>query len=244
MEDNRKKWHRLSFYQRLKAYKLLPSILVMAIVFVIFVISFFVYNIPGVEENSVASNLLLAIFTSLLVTVFTMLVDIIVEYKKHKNEVFFEDMQQFGIESMSINKEELIMDYLPQCDEHLWISGYRLILTYKLRKEFCEAIGRGAELSMIICPPWTDAFKMVYGNTEKVMQYYLGFLESVCKQIKNGDKRDLANYRVRFINKPIFSDTYRLDGNLISGPYMHNPDSEYRKMMARLPLDRTMTISP
>ena len=37
---------------------------------------------------------------------------------------------------------------------------------------------------------------------------------------------------VRFTKKPLFSDTYKVDMNIITGPYMHNHDEEHHRITA------------
>lgn len=66
----------------------------------------------------------------------------------------------------------------------IWISGYRLILTCELKKDIYDSILRGADLKAIICPPWSDAFKMVYGSNEKVVDNYLKVFMPSIKPVK------------------------------------------------------------
>ena len=40
-------------------------------------------------------------------------------------------------------------------------------------------------------------------------------------------------FKVFIVEKPIFSDTYRVDQNMVTGPYMHNKDTEYGRIMAK-----------
>ena len=40
-------------------------------------------------------------------------------------------------------------------------------------------------------------------------------------------------YSIYFTDKPLFSDTYKVDQNLVTGPYMHNRDGEYKRLMAK-----------
>ena len=223
---------KYSFIQKIHAYKLEPQIAVVGIVIVIFFVSFFLYHIPYLSNNEVASNLLLAIFTSLLVTVFTMVADIVVSYRSHQNETFFEDMHEFGIGSLNGDKETALREHLKECDKVIWISGYRLIMTEHLKNEIHDDILRGAPVYAVICPPWTDAFKMVYGTNEKVMDYYFKVFGSMLSAKNDAHRKD-DELEIHFLNKPIFSDTYRVDQHLITGPYMHNKDPEFKKMMAK-----------
>ena len=94
--------------------------------------------------------MLLAVFTSLLVTVFTMVTDIVVTYQVRKNETFFEDMHQFGIDGLNDNKGTALHEMLIDCNKIIWITGYRLIMTEHLKNDIHEAIKRGAAVSAVI----------------------------------------------------------------------------------------------
>lgn len=223
---------KMNIRERIKAYKLSTQVWVAEIMFVIFVLSLIAYQIPALRENEVVSNILLALFTSLLVTIFTLTADIIVNYHNRKNEEFLEDLHLFGIQHLHRDKKEALKTLLSECDRIIWISGYRLILTCELKKDIYDSIKRGADLKAIICPPWSDAFKMVYGSNEKVIDNYLKVFSIINKARKETGKTG-KQIEVVFVDKPIFSDTYRVDQHLITGPYMHNRDPEYRRLMAK-----------
>ena len=219
-------------WERIKAYKLQTQVWITVIMFLIFIVSLLAYQVPELRENEISANILMALFTSLLVTVFTMLADIVVSYHSHKSEKFLEDLHQFGIQNLYQNKKEALQSLLSDCDRTIWISGYRLILTCNVKKDIYDAIKRGAEVCAVICPPWVDAFKMVYGSNEKVLDNYLQVFETINKARKEM-KKSPESMKVVFVDKPIFSDTYRVDQNLITGPYMHNKDEEYHRLMAK-----------
>ncbi len=219
-------------WNKIKAYKLQTQIWIAALMFVIFLISLGAYQIPDLRKNEIIGNILLALFTSLLVTVFTMLADIIVNYQSHKNEEYLEDLQEFGIQNLFRDKYEALKALLGDCDRIIWISGYRLILTCKLKQEIYDAIKRGADVKAVICPPWETAFRLVYGDNEKVMDNYLQVFEAMNRARKEVGKTE-EHLQVMFVNKPIFSDTYRVDQNLVTGPYMHNKDEKYHRLMAK-----------
>lgn len=223
---------RKSLWSKLKSYKLDVQVIIALILLLVFVLSIIFYLIPDVRGNEIAANLLLALFTSLLVSVFTLSADIIVAYNQHKNETYLENLREFGIGNLYSNKEIILREYLQDCDHLIWISGYRLILTRKLEREIGESIERGADFRALICPPWTEAFKMVYGTNEKVMDNYFIIFHSV-HEARKATKKDSRRDSVVFVNKPIFSDTYRIDQKLITGPYMHNRDRKYNRLMAK-----------
>lgn len=220
------------FLDRVKAYKLGTQIVIAVILFAVFVLSLLLYCLPDIRNNEIAGNLLLALFTSLLVSVITLVADIIVEFKKHKNETYLENLREFGIGNLYRNKEEVLREFLQECDRQIWVSGYRLILTRNLKKDIYDAMKRGADFKALICPPWTDAFKLVYGSNEKVLDNYLQIFHLVNKARKETGK-DEKLVEVVFVDKPIFSDTYRVDQKLVTGPYMHNKDEEYNILMAK-----------
>ena len=217
---------------RIKAYKLQTQFWIMIIMSLIFILSLLAYQVPELRSDEVTANVLLALFTSLLVTVFTMLADIVVSYHSHKNEKFLEDLHEFGIQNLYQDKKEALQSLLADCDRMIWISGYRLILTNNIKKDIYDSIKRGADVRAVICPPWVPAFQMVYGSNEKVLDNYVQVFQTINKGRKEMGK-DEDTMQVVFVDKPIFSDTYRVDQNLITGPYMHNKDEEYHRLMAK-----------
>lgn len=75
-----------TLWSKIKAYKLQTQFWIMIIMLIIFILSLLAYQIPELRQDEVMANILLALFTSLLVTVFTMLADIIVSYHEHKTK--------------------------------------------------------------------------------------------------------------------------------------------------------------
>ena len=223
---------RISVWGRLKAYKLRVQFWIALLMFLLFVLSMAAYQVPAFRENEVISNILLALFTSLLVTVFTMAAEIVVSYHEHRNDQYLEDIYQFGIATFHRDKETALRELLSDCDKTIWISGYRLILTRQLRPDIAAAIRRGAHVTAVICPPWSQGFRLVYGDNEKVLDNYLACFETInaARLERGGAEKD---FRVVFVDKPLFSDTYRIDQNIVTGPYMHNTDPEFKRMMAK-----------
>lgn len=218
---------KLTFFQKIDAYKLKNNFVVVGFLLVVFATAIAVYLIPGMRENEVIANIALACFTSLLATIFAMIADIYVKYRACENDRFLEDIHAFGIENLNKNKEEFLKEVLEDCDKTIWISGYRLILTDRIKGDVEQAMERGAAVTALICPPWSDGFKLVYGEQEQVMEHYLNVFHSIRTKMKS-DKN-----RVLFVEKPLFSDTYRVDQILVTGPYMHNKDLKYNRLMAK-----------
>ena len=224
--------NRLRLRDRIKAYRLDTQVTIAIILFVVFLVSAGLYLIKAVRDDEVLSNIDLALFTSVLASVITLIVDIIVEFDRHKNGAYLENLREFGIGNLYLDKEGVLRELLDESDSKVWVSGYRLILTDKLKKDIQAAILRGADFSAVICPPWTEAFKMVYGTNEKVLDNYFRVFNAVnCARKETG--KSAEQVKVSFVNKPIFSDTYRIDQHYVTGPYMHNKDPEYKFLMAK-----------
>ena len=224
--------NRTSIHDKVKAYKLDTQIIIIIVLLAVLIGSVLLYLIPDARQNPIINNLLLALFTSVLVSIFTLVVDVIVEINKQNREKYLTGIREFGIGNLYLNKEELLKGLIEECDNKIWISGYRLILTNNLKQEIYEAIKRGADFRAVICPPWSEAFKMVYGSDEEVLNNYLQVFNLINEARKETGKND-EQVEVVFVNKPIFSDTYRVDQRLVTGPYMHNKDKKYGRLMAK-----------
>lgn len=220
---------KLSFWKKLRAYRLDSKMVVCITLAIIVAISIVLYCIPWFQTNQIAENILLAVFTSLLVSILVMLTEIYVAFKDNERDQFLTDIHTFGIENLNSNKEEVLRDLLKECDSYIWISGYRLIMTNNLKKDLAEAIIRGAEGKAVLCAPWTEGFQLVYGKHEKVMNNYFEVFHQISLACKQANKQ----FNVLITSKPIFSDTYRVDQNLVTGPYMHNRDVSYNRLMAK-----------
>lgn len=220
---------KLSIWDRVKAYRLKNNVIILGILIVIFVSSIILYMQEWAQKSAIWSNILLACFTSFLATILAMSAEIYVAFRDKERDQFLEDIHIFGIANLNKDKESLLRDLLNDCDKEIWISGYRLILTDHLKSDIAEAIKRGAKVTAVLCAPWTEAFKLVYGTYEKVMDNYF----SVFHAIAMAKKESTQEFKILIVEKPIFSDTYRVDQNLVTGPYMHNKDTEYSRIMAK-----------
>lgn len=218
----------LSLWGRIKAYRLKNNVMVMLALVVIFIISIAVYMLPQCRNNEVLSNIALACFTSLLATIFAMIAEIFVKYKTYENDQFLEDIHTFGIANLNKDKETVLRDLLEDCDKEIWISGYRLILTDHIKSDIARVVRKGVTVKALLCPPWSEAFQLVYGTDEKVMDRYFNVLHAI-----SDAKPNKEDYKILFVDKPLFNDTYRIDQNLVTGPYMHNRDPEYNRIMAK-----------
>ena len=210
----------LSFWARLKAYKLTNNVYVLLLLLLSFGASMYFYLFPSADSDF-GSELWLAMATSVLASIFCLLSDIYVQYKNSEKDQLLEGMHEFGINNLHFNKHELLEQLLPTCEKELYLSGYRLILLDKVSSYLTDAVKQGSQVRMVISPPWWDSFKLVYGENEKVIDHYCRVFHALMQGAS--DFVDFPKQvQVRFINKPLFSDTYKIDHHLITGPYLHN----------------------
>jgi len=219
---------KLSFFEKLKAYHLTPNFFIMLILIGLSIGAFFIYFfVKGVSESGLWSNLFIALFTGFFVSILDMAAGIFIEIKNNERGEALEDIYSFGIEDLSTKKGDVLLEQLTSCKKEIWISGYRLILTNRLRDMFALPVEKGANCKVIVCPPWTDAFKLVYGEDKVIGNYFEVFNALHKASLESG-----AEVKVYFVAKPLFSDTYKIDDKLISGPYLHNRDEKYNRIMA------------
>jgi len=208
----------LSFWAKLRAYKLTNNVYVLLLLTASTLISMALYIFPLPNTGDFGPELALAMATSLLASIFCLLSDIYVQYRNCEKDQLLEGMHEFGINNLHFNKQELLEQLIPKCEKELFLSGYRLILLDKVSPLLTLAVERGAQVRVIVSPPWEQSFKLVYGENEKVIDHYC----NVFMALLSGGGDAAKRCQVRFINKPLFSDTYKVDNHLISGPYLHN----------------------
>ena len=209
--------HRLSFFDKLRAYKLTNNVYVLLLLTVSMLLSLACYILPIFQEDSFFPELALAMATSLLASIFCLISDVYVQFKNSEKDQLLEGMHEFGINNLHFDKQELLEQLLPTCEKELFVSGYRLILLDKIAPLLTEVAQRGVEVRAIISPPWFESFRLVYGEKEKVIDHYCRVFRALSCGPDGG-----ARCQIRFINKPLFSATYKVDQHLITGPYLHN----------------------
>lgn len=222
---------KLSFWQKLKAYKLQNNVYAIILMIVAVIGSFMIYMSP-IANIKIIPELTLAIATSLLATIFSLVADLYVKFKTYENDQLLEGIHEFGISDLHFNKQHLLNNLLKTCDKELWISGYRLILTSKITPAIAQAIRQGAVIKILVSPPWNDGFKLVYGTNERVIDNYCNVFNTIIKTCHELGKKVEDVCEVRFTDKPLFNDTYKIDLNLITGPYMHNRDEDHHRITA------------
>ena len=73
------------------------------------------------------------------------------------------------------------------------------------------------EIRILLCPPWSAGYQLVYGEDDHVMDNYFSVLRSL--QTAYGTHPNRCH--VHLIEKPLFSDTYKFDKDIVTGPYLH-----------------------
>ncbi|EOS53591.1 hypothetical protein [Paenibacillus barengoltzii] len=222
---------RRSIWQKLQAYKLHNNVYVVIMLAVSVAGSILIYVSP-LRESRFVPELALACATSLLASIFQLVSDIYVKYKNLENDKLLEGIHEFGINDLHFNKQQLLEHLLKSCDREVWVSGYRLILTSKIAPSLSQAIKQGANLKLLISPPWMDGFKLVYGESDRVIDNYCKVFSAIAKACREAGRPVEEVCEVRFTQKPLFSDTYKVDLHIVTGPYMHNRDEDDHRITA------------
>ncbi|MGG3452799.1 hypothetical protein D3C76_214420 [compost metagenome] len=220
-----------SLWQKLQAYKLHNNVYVVMMLAVSVLGSILIYISP-MRHNRFVPELALACATSLLASIFSLISDIYVKYKNQENDKLLEGIHEFGINDLHFNKLQLLEHLLKTCDREVWVSGYRLILTSKISPSLSQAIKQGAVLKILISPPWMDGFQLVYGENDRVIDNYCKVFSAIAKACREAGRPVEQVCEVRFTRKPLFSDTYKVDLHIVTGPYMHNRDEDDQRITA------------
>ena len=220
--------HKLSLREKLEAYKLTTNVYILALLLLGTAISIGLYVLPVFSSVPFFNELALAAATSFLASIFCLFSDVYVQYRNCERDGLLSGLHEFGIQDLHFNKGDLLSSLLASCEKTVWISGYRMILTNRLAPKFRQAMERGASAKVLLCPPWSQGFQVVYGCKEKVADNYLNVIHA----LYDGCGGNLERCHVRFTHKPLFNDTYRLDNEIVTGPYMHNRDSEHHRITA------------
>ena len=217
----------LSLHRRLRAYRLHHNVYVLVLLVAAVVGSALVYA-RIYDRAGFWPELALATATSLLATILVLLSETYVKFREHTNDIFLEGIEKLGISNLHFQKGELLAGLMDTCDHVFWASGYRLILTQRLVPQIEAVAKRGVACRLLISPPWHEAYRAVYGENERVMLNYYAVLDAFVR----GSESDAVSCEVRFTDKPLFSDTYKIDNQLVTGPYMHNRDAVHGRITA------------
>lgn len=221
---------KLTFTEKIRAYHMVPNFVISLLLFEINILALVLYIIfPAIRNSEIWSNIFIAVITGLLATILGTASEIFIEFKNNERGELLEDIYSFGIEGLSRDKGRVLEEELKKCRRLIWISGYRLILTERIRDKFAEAVNRGADVEVVVCPPWFVGFTLVYGNDEEVMDNYF----KVFYTLREASSNRGTKLNIYFSEKPLFSDTYRIDNRIVTGPYLHNEDTEFNRIMAK-----------
>ncbi len=218
-----------SVLQYIKQYRLSNSFTFSAMLFVFtafFVVSWIL------SPESLYRELSLAIATSLMASLLCLVSDTLLKIRESKNDDYISSLKNYGIENLQFNKNELLEGIIPNCRDEIWISGCRLVMTAKpsFRNALITACKRSRNLhiKILATPPWTTAYQLIYGK-EEVTLNYLRILRDLILCIE----RYNLDLEVRFSQKPLFSDTYKVDDRFITGPYLHCADKYNNRITAK-----------
>ena len=158
--------------------------------------------------------------------------DTFLKIREAKNDSYINTLKGYGISNLQFNKNELLEGIIPNCRKEIWISGFRLVMTAKptFRQALVTACKRSDSLKikLLAAPPWTDAYKLIYGEENVVPNYLVVLKDLVGCMDKYGTKVEVA-----FSKKPLFSDTYKMDNRLVTGPYLHCVDKYSNRITAK-----------
>ncbi len=186
-------------------------------------------NIP---ENALAKELMLAVATSLMASMLCLMSDTFLKIRESRNDAFINTLKGFGIENLQFKKNEILEQLIPHCRNEIWISGYRLIMTGK--RSFRDALilacrrSKALRIRVLVVPPWYDAFNLVYGQEDVTVSYL-----NVFRDLAKCEAEEGAILEIRFSQKPLFSDTYKVDDRFITGPYLNCADQIHGRITAR-----------
>ena len=105
-------------------------------------------------------------------------------------------------------------------------------MTSKITASLSQAINQGAVLKILISPPWLDGFQLVYGDNNRVIDNYCIVFNAIARACRDAKLPVEQICEVRFTKKPLFSDTYKVDLHIVTGPYMHNRDEDDHRITA------------
>lgn len=198
----------------------------LSVITAVFVLSW-IYSADGIFHE-----LSLAIATSLMASILCLLSDTYLKIRESKNDRFIGKLKEFGIENLQFNKNEILESIIPHCREEIWISGCRLIMTSKasFRRALVLACRRSDKMhiKLLATPPWSEAYRLTYGQENVTMNY----IKVIADLLECREKHGL-DLQVRFSEKPLFSDTYKVDNRFITGPYLHCADRYQNRITAK-----------
>ena len=220
-------FEHLSLWKRIKAYKLAVNVWVVLVLSFLGIASVFIYYLA--DYSGFVGNLAIAASTSFFASVLVLISETYLKFRSHENDIFLEGIEKLGISNLHFQKSELLRSLMRRCEEDFWAVGYRQILTASLSDQIEEMASRNIKMRFLLVPPWEEAYRLVYGSQDRVMSNYIKVFDSILF----GSSSPEDHCEVRFCDKPLFNDTYRVDADFITGPYMHNRDKHNKKISAQ-----------
>lgn len=217
--------------QVIRQYRLTGNLVFLSLLIVLTVLFLLTWLLT---DGGIIHELCIAFSTSLIASALCLLSDSILKYRESRNDEYINTLKSFGIDNLQFHKDELLEALVPTCSKEIWISGYRLIMTAKasFRKALQEGCRRAAQKGLCVriltVAPWSETFRLVYGN-EDVADNYLKVLTDLGRYQQEYGIR----LQVRMTEKPIFNDTYKVDDRFITGPYLHCTNERNQKITAR-----------
>ncbi|GAA4524524.1 hypothetical protein GCM10023160_16180 [Brachybacterium paraconglomeratum] len=227
-EKNRGGRERLGFLGRIVAYRLQSNVYALLALSVLTGVFILLY-LDSSKSSGFSANLWLAISTSLMASVLVLAAETFVKFRQHQNDLFLEGISKLGISNLHFDRAGLLNELLESCDRAFWAVGYRHILTRSLVQQVEAVADRGVSIRLLIVPPWTESFRLVYGGHERVADNYVAIFNAM---VHGRGSASMDDIEVRFVNQPLFNDTYKVDDKIVTGPYMHNRDRDHGKITA------------
>lgn len=197
------------------------------VMLVVFAVTFVIVWLDS--DSGILHELSIAFATSLIASALCLLSETMIKYVESKNDDYIYRLRNFGIENLLFHKDSVLKKIIPKCHKELWITGYRLIMTAKgsfrlAIEEACKNTA-GLRIRLLFVPMWSDTYKLVYDDD--VSRCYANVFYTLCRCIKKYG----ADVEIRITDKPVFNDTYKVDGRIITGPYLHCTDSRNRRLI-------------
>ena len=223
-------YEKKTLWSSIKQYRLSNNIFFGIILFICVLL--FVYLWYFEKRGGLLQELYLAIATSLMASFLCLASDTYIKIREAKNDNYINTLKGYGISNLQFNKNELLEGIIPNCRKEIWISGCRLVMTAKpkFRLALRTACKRsdGLSIKILATPPWTEAYKLIYGEEDVIINYLVVLKDLVYCM----DKYD-AKLEVAFSKKPLFNDTYKVDNRLVTGPYLHCIDKYSQRITAK-----------
>lgn len=203
------------FITLLKQYQLLDNFTIAVGLFILALVFLGLAIIPRVGELS--HELFIAVMTSFFASSFAMAAEVMANYRLNQGMEFMNRMGSYRIDNIDHDKVRLMREQLAKCRHEVCISGYKLRITTEMREEFAAPLRRGATAKILLCPPWTMAYKSVYKDDPCMRNFYKTFAE-----MYEAAGEDASRIQVSLTEEVLFSDTYRFDGTIVTGAFLHD----------------------